>query len=57
MFQIAEKTNDVARSTLVELHRQGQQLERADLGMKQVGGGASAAELRDSLRCGGGEAV
>ncbi|KAI3423821.1 hypothetical protein D9Q98_009657 [Chlorella vulgaris] len=36
-LQIAENTNDVARSTLVELHRQGQQLERADLGMKQVG--------------------
>lgn len=35
-LQVAEKTNDVARNTLAEMHRQGQQLERADLGMQQV---------------------
>lgn len=36
--QLAEKTADVAQDTLVELHRQGQQLENAELGMDQVGG-------------------
>ena len=37
LLQVAEKTSDVARSTLVEMHRQGQQLERAELGLHQVG--------------------
>lgn len=36
--QLAEKTADVAQDTLVELHRQGQQLENAEMGMDQVGG-------------------
>ncbi|KAI7838234.1 hypothetical protein COHA_007981 [Chlorella ohadii] len=35
-LQLAEKTADVAQNTLVELHRQGQQLENAELGMDQV---------------------
>lgn len=34
--QLAEKTADVAHNTLVELHRQGQQLENAEMGMDQV---------------------
>mgnify|MGYP001810499215 CR=1 FL=1 len=38
-MQVAEKTSEVARGTLVEMHRQGQQLERADLGMQQASGG------------------
>ena len=35
-LQLAEKTADVAHNTLVELHRQGEQLENAEIGMDQV---------------------
>lgn len=48
--QLAEKTADVAQNTLVELHRQGQQLENAELGMDQVGAGRNrqACRVRNS---------
>ncbi|KAL4421487.1 hypothetical protein ABPG75_010778 [Micractinium tetrahymenae] len=36
-LQVAEKTRDVAHDTLVEVHRQGAQLERAELGLQEVG--------------------
>lgn len=56
-LQVAEKTTDVARHTLVEMHRQGAQLERAELGMQQVGimsgshfGGWTNASFCDSSR-------
>lgn len=37
LAQVAQQTQDVAQGTLVEMHRQGEQLERAELGMAQVG--------------------
>ncbi|KAL4432230.1 hypothetical protein ABPG77_005992 [Micractinium sp. CCAP 211/92] len=36
-LQVAEQTREVAHSTLVEVHRQGAQLERAELGLQEVG--------------------
>ncbi|PSC68702.1 Synaptosomal-associated 25 isoform A [Micractinium conductrix] len=36
-LQVAEKTREVAHGTLVEIHRQGLQLESAELGMQEVG--------------------
>lgn len=35
--QVAEKTREVAHDTLVEVHRQGAQLEGAELGLQEVG--------------------
>lgn len=39
--KVAEQTADVAQGTLVEMHRQGRQLESAELGMHTVRCGAS----------------
>ncbi|GAB4817629.1 hypothetical protein N2152v2_004675 [Parachlorella kessleri] len=35
-LQVAEQTHDVARGTLVEIHRQGQQLDKAEAGFEVI---------------------
>ena len=45
-FQVVERTREVAAGTLVETHRQTQQLERSELGMQQVGGGGWGQGVR-----------
>jgi hypothetical protein len=36
LLQVAEDSQDVARGTLVEIHRQGQQLDKVEAGFTQV---------------------